>query len=128
LQLLLVGDYQGDVFHSAYESLRLEVRRSRLEGRVCFTGYVSDEVLVDLYNQADLLVLPSLDEGFGLPAFEAAACGTPVVTSSVGPVADLLGPAGNEADDTEAKMIFTSKRPHQLIPALMPFFGGRVPA
>jgi glutamate racemase len=43
-------------------------------------------------------------------------------------VADLLGPAGNEADDTEAKMIFTSKRPHQLIPALMPFFGGRVPA
>ena len=43
-------------------------------------------------------------------------------------VADLLGPAGNEADDTEARMIFTSKRPHQLIPALMPFFGGRVPA
>ena len=93
LQLLLVGDYQGDVFHSAYESLRQEVRRSRLEGRVCFTGYVSDEVLVDLYNQADLFVLPSLDEGFGLPAFEAAACGTPVVTSSVGPAADLLGPA-----------------------------------
>ena len=43
-------------------------------------------------------------------------------------VADLLGPAGKKADDTEAKMIFTSKRPHQLIPALMPFFGGRVPA
>jgi glutamate racemase len=43
-------------------------------------------------------------------------------------VADLLGPAGNEADDTDAKMIFTSKRPHKLIPALMPFFGGRVPA
>jgi glycosyltransferase involved in cell wall biosynthesis len=93
LQLLLVGDYQSDVFYSAYESLRQEVRRSRLEDRVCFAGYVSDEALVDLYNQADLLVLPSLEEGFGLPAFEAAACGTPVVTSNVGPAADLLGPA-----------------------------------
>ena len=43
-------------------------------------------------------------------------------------VADLLGPAGSEADHTDAKMIFTSRRPHTLIPALMPFFGGRVPA
>src|SRR3984957_20396480 len=43
-------------------------------------------------------------------------------------VADLLGPPGREADHTGAQMIFTSKRPHTLIPALMPFFGGRVPA
>jgi glutamate racemase len=43
-------------------------------------------------------------------------------------VADLLPPAGREADHAGAEMIFTSKRPHQLIPALMPFFGGRVPA
>jgi glutamate racemase len=43
-------------------------------------------------------------------------------------VADLLGPAGREADHTGAKMIFTSRREHTLIPALMPFFGGRVPA
>jgi glycosyltransferase involved in cell wall biosynthesis len=93
LQLLLVGDYQNDVFHSAYEHLRQKVRQSRLENRVCFAGYVSDEVLVELYNQAELLVLPSFEEGFGLPAFEAAACGTPVVTSNVGPAADLLGPA-----------------------------------
>ncbi|HEV2100876.1 MAG TPA: glycosyltransferase family 1 protein [Stellaceae bacterium] len=93
LQLLLVGDYQGDVFYSAYESLRQEVGRYRLEDRVCFTGYVPDEVLVHLYNLADLVVLPSVEEGFGLPAFEAAACGTPVVASKVGPAADLLGPA-----------------------------------
>jgi len=43
-------------------------------------------------------------------------------------VADLLGPAGNHADHTGAQMIFTSRRPHKLVPALMPFFGGRVPA
>jgi glutamate racemase len=43
-------------------------------------------------------------------------------------VADLLGPPGREADRAGAEMIFTSKRPHTLSKALMPFFGGRVPA
>ena len=43
-------------------------------------------------------------------------------------VADLLKAPGGEADHAGAEMIFTSKRPHTLIPALMPFFGGRVPA
>ena len=43
-------------------------------------------------------------------------------------VSDLLGPPGGEADHAGAEMIFTSKRPHTLSHALMPFFGGRVPA
>jgi glutamate racemase len=43
-------------------------------------------------------------------------------------VADLLKPAGSEADHSGAEMIFTSRRPHALSRALMPFFGGRVPA
>ena len=43
-------------------------------------------------------------------------------------VVDLLGPAGGIADEAGAEMIFTSKRPHTLSQALMPFFGGRVPA
>jgi len=43
-------------------------------------------------------------------------------------VADLLGPPGREADEAGAEMIFTSGRPHLLSKALMPFFGGRVPA
>ena len=43
-------------------------------------------------------------------------------------VADLLGPAGSEADHAGAEIIFTSRRSHALIPTLMPFFGGRVPA
>jgi glutamate racemase len=42
-------------------------------------------------------------------------------------VSDLLPPAGTEADHAGAEMIFTSKRPHALSRALMPFFGGRVP-
>jgi glutamate racemase len=43
-------------------------------------------------------------------------------------VADLLGPPGAESDSAGAEMIFTSRRPHKLSRALMPFFGGRVPA
>ena len=43
-------------------------------------------------------------------------------------VSDLLGPPGSEANHSGAEMIFTSKRPHTLSQALMPFFGGRVPA
>ncbi|MGH2404865.1 MAG: glycosyltransferase, partial [bacterium] len=93
LRLLLVGDYAGDVFYSAYPELRSLVARYGLEGRVLFTGYVPDDVLVHLYNRAELVVLPSLEEGFGLPAIEAAACGKPVVASEVSPIGDLLGPA-----------------------------------
>jgi glutamate racemase len=43
-------------------------------------------------------------------------------------VSDLLGKPGHDADHSGAEMIFTSKRPHTLSGALMPFFGGRVPA
>ena len=93
LRLLLVGDYSGDVFLSAYDELRATVERGGLVGRVHFTGFVPDEALVDLYNRAELLVLPSIEEGFGLPALEAVACGTPVVVSETGPISALLGPA-----------------------------------
>lgn len=93
LRLLLVGDYTGDVFYSAYPELRRLVARHGLEDRVLFTGYVPDDALVHLYNRAELVVLPSLEEGFGLPAIEAAACGKPVVASEVSPIGSLLGPA-----------------------------------
>jgi glycosyltransferase involved in cell wall biosynthesis len=93
LRLLLVGDHTGDAFYSAYEDLRALVARHGLERRVYFTGFVPDGVLVELYNRADLVVLPSVEEGFGLPAIEAAACGRPVVASEVGPTGALLGPA-----------------------------------
>ena len=93
VRLLVVGDYAGDVFHSAYEAVRALVARDGLSDRVRFTGFVPDHLLVELYNRAEVVVLPSLEEGFGLPAFEAAACGTAVLVSDVGPAASLLGPA-----------------------------------
>lgn len=51
--------------------------------------------LVDLYNMADMFVLPSQIEGFGLPLAEAMACGLPVVTTGHGPQAEVVGGAGD---------------------------------
>lgn len=50
--------------------------------RLVFTGFVTDDELLDLYCGAKALVFPSLYEGFGLPVIEAMACGTPVITSN----------------------------------------------
>jgi glycosyltransferase involved in cell wall biosynthesis len=93
LRLLLVGDYSADMYRLARHELQTRAARHGLADRVCLPGFVPDEVLVELYNRAELVVLPSLDEGFGLPAFEAAACGVAAVVSERGPAGDLLGPA-----------------------------------
>lgn len=91
LHLVLAGDYRGDVFYSCYSQLRKQVQRAGLQDRIVFTGYLGDEDLVILLNLAEALVLPSFCEGFGLPAVEAAACGTPVVVTTESPLLDLLG-------------------------------------
>ena len=61
--------------------------------RVRFLGYVADADLPGLYANAKLFVLPSLDEGFGLPALEAMACGTPVIVSDGGALPETVGDA-----------------------------------
>lgn len=106
LYLLLVGDYEADVFHSCYRELKEQVRVSGLENRVLFTGYIPDEGLVLLLNCAEALVLPSFSEGFGLPAVEAAACGTPVVVTTESPLKDLLGAGAiNVAPNDQAGLL-----------------------
>ncbi len=90
-RLVLVGDYQSDAFYSCYQDIRKRASRPPLEGRVIFTGYLSDGDLVTLLNAATALALPSYMEGFGLPAIEAAACGLPVVATSASPLPELLG-------------------------------------
>jgi glycosyltransferase involved in cell wall biosynthesis len=94
ISLILVGEYQNEVFYSAYTELRQQIVALGIEQQVVFTGYLPDEDLVALLNQADVLVLPSLLEGFGLPAVEAAACGCPVVATKSSPLPDLLGEGG----------------------------------
>jgi glycosyltransferase involved in cell wall biosynthesis len=93
LRLLMIGDYSAGMYRAAQQELQTLAARYGLGDRICLPGFVSDDVLADLYNRAELVVLPSLDEGFGLPAFEAAACGTAAVVSENGPAGSLLGPA-----------------------------------
>jgi len=69
-------------------------RQSGVAERIRFTGFVSDEELLQLYNACDLFVFPSFYEGFGLPVLEAMACGRAVAcscTSSMPEVADGAG-------------------------------------
>lgn len=98
VKLVLVGDYKDDPFLSAYPQLKREVENHQLDAKVYFTGYVPDEELVYFYNSATLLVFPSFDEGFGLPAIEAMSCGTPVAASYRGSLPELLGDAGTFFD------------------------------
>ena len=61
-----------------------------LEDQVNFSGRVSREELVRLYNRSQLVVSPSLYEGFGLPAAEAMACGVPVVATTAGAFPEVI--------------------------------------
>jgi glycosyltransferase involved in cell wall biosynthesis len=98
LKLVLVGDYKSDSFYSDYPVLQQMVNEFQLDGKVIFTGYIEDIDLACLYNAATLLVFPSLQEGFGLPAVEAMACGTPVVASKTGSLPEILDDAGRFFD------------------------------
>ncbi len=106
-KLVLVGDYKGDVFHSHYAELKSDIDQRGLEKSVLFTGFVSDQDLVELYNVAHALVLPSLEEGFGLPAVEAMACGTPVIASDRGSLPEVVGQAGRFFDPARPDLLVT---------------------
>ena len=93
-KLVLVGDYQRDVFYSCFADLQETIQALGTLENVVFTGFVDDADLPHFYNAARVLVMPSYDEGFGLPALEAMACGTPVVASRAGALPEVLGDAG----------------------------------
>ena len=102
VKLLLVGDHEGDSFFSAYQPLKDQIDRLGLNSQITFTGFVPDEDLAYLYNAASALVFPSLEEGFGLPAVEAMACGTPVAASNCGSLPEVLGSAGRFFDPRDS--------------------------
>lgn len=82
-----------------------------LRARVTFRGYVSSEERMALYGQASMLVVPSADEGFGIPALEAMATGVPVVAASRGSLPEVVGDAGLLADpDREADLAAAMRR------------------
>jgi len=103
--LLLVGTLDGDVFHGNRDSILETIRREGTEDLVHWTGFVADEQLRCLHSGAIALVFPSACEGFGLPAVEAAACGTPVIATTASPLPGLLEGGGEFVDPGDDKIL-----------------------
>lgn len=70
------------------------IERLGLDGAVQFVSGVTEERIVELYAEAEVAVVPSLYEGFSLPAIEAMACGVPVVATTGGALPEVVGPDG----------------------------------
>jgi glycosyltransferase involved in cell wall biosynthesis len=93
IQLIIVGGKGWD-----FEEIYSLVGQYGIEEQVRFTGYVPNADLPFWYNAADLLVFPSVYEGFGLPVLEAMACGTPVVAANTSAIPEVVGQAARLFD------------------------------
>jgi glycosyltransferase involved in cell wall biosynthesis len=100
LKLLIIGN---DI--SRYATLRRAIHTHNLHKYVRVLGFVPDQTLAILYRLASVFVFPSLYEGFGLPPLEAMACGTPVVTSNVSSLPEVVGDAAVLVDPYDARSI-----------------------
>ena len=91
--------------HTTPASTRWEarVKEAPLAGHVEITGYVDTARKIELFTNARMLVLPSYEEGFGLPVLEAMACGVPVVVSSRGSLPEVAGGAAQPIDPDDAE-------------------------
>ncbi|SHK65161.1 Glycosyltransferase involved in cell wall bisynthesis [Clostridium cavendishii DSM 21758] len=87
--LLIVGALKD-------EGLRMKslVSDLKLNENVIFTDFIEDEYLPVLYNAADVFVYPSIYEGFGLPPLEAMNCNTPVISSNISSIPEVIGDSG----------------------------------
>ncbi len=76
-----------------YPQVQELIAAEQLQEHIDWPGYISGEALLSAYQEADLFVLPSLYEGFGLPVLEAMASGTPVVCSNRASLPEVAGNA-----------------------------------
>jgi glycosyltransferase involved in cell wall biosynthesis len=110
MHLVLVGPVAEDVFHGDQARIRSAIREAGCAESVHWAGFVPDEQLRHLHSGAIALLLPSECEGFGLPAVEAAACGTPVIATRESPLPELLAGGGIFVDPGEEQQLFEAMR------------------
>lgn len=91
-----------------YEDIFRCVNELGLKQDIRFLGYADDSELPALYKMADLLVFPSLYEGFGLPPLEAMACGTPVICSNSSSLPEVVGDAAVQVRAADADALATT--------------------
>lgn len=100
--LLIVGDDAR-----CKDSVLDECRRLGIADRTTLVPYVPQRLLPRVYAAADILVMPSTLEGFGLPVLEAMACGTPVVTSRAASLPEVAGDAAVYFDPASPEELST---------------------
>jgi glycosyltransferase involved in cell wall biosynthesis len=105
VKLVIIGDEIAK-----YAALRHAVHRHKLHKHVRFFGFVPAQTLAILYRLADVFVFPSLYEGFGLPPLEAMASGTPVITSNVSSLPEVVGDAAVLIDPLQPEAIAEAMR------------------
>lgn len=81
------------------------IRSHNLENFITYLGKLDRHTLVQVYNAADLLLSPSLYEGYGMTILEAMACGTPVITSNVSSLPEVAGDASILVEPTNLQAI-----------------------
>lgn len=101
VNFVIVRRFQRGPAHE-YEKL---TSHPTMKGRLFHLQHVSGEALKALYSAASVFLFPSLYEGFGLPALEAMACGTAVVTSEFGAPAEVCGDGALKVDPRDNKAI-----------------------
>lgn len=102
VKLLKVGVPQ---FAHERKKLLALTAQLNLQQDVLFFDYVQEEDLPQFYNLADVFVMPSLYEGFGLPIVEAMACGIPVVYNGAGSLPEVVGESGIQVCSDDANAI-----------------------
>jgi glycosyltransferase involved in cell wall biosynthesis len=100
---LVITCSQGDERHM--EGLRSRAELLGIEDRVIILPFVTDDVMVHLYQSCALMVYPSLYEGLGLPIIEAMACGAAVLVSDVGPMREIVTERAARFDPTSPAAI-----------------------
>lgn len=99
VQLVVVGS------HAEIGNLRNLVDSYHLERRVIFTGRINDQELACLYSGASALIVPSIDEGFCLPALEALSCGTEVIVPDTRVLRETVSLSGHYYEVSDEKML-----------------------
>jgi glycosyltransferase involved in cell wall biosynthesis len=95
ITLIKVGDFSK-------EALNL-LHKYHLENSVIRVPMLDEENLIKLYNISNVFLFPSFSEGFGFPALEAMACGTPVIASNRTAIPEIVGDAGILIDPTDTE-------------------------
>jgi glycosyltransferase involved in cell wall biosynthesis len=106
LKLVIVGKTSGEGRQGwKYQEILEAPKRLGIEDKIIFAGFVPSQDLPAIFSGAEAYLLPSLWEGFGIPAVEAMACGTPAIVSNVSSLPEVVGDAGLLVDPNSVTQI-----------------------